>query len=135
MKPFFRRIAPVLALLPLAAAAPGDPIEVDLVKLTSIDWEQGRELPADVRALDGREVAFTGYLFERFQDDRSEVLVVADSCQCSGTPLPHHFVKVSLGEKTRYRGGELSFLGTFSVGEETEDGFVTSLFRLKGGFL
>jgi len=112
----------------------GDPVELDIVKLTSIEWKQGDTLPKWVRELDGKEVVISGFINQRFRDDTDELLIVSDSCQCAGTPLPQHFVEVSLDKKTGYKGGELTFIGTFSAGEVEEDGFVASLFRLDGKF-
>jgi hypothetical protein len=125
----------VLGLFSLGAApAASDPVEVDIVKLTSIDWKQGQELPQWIRDLDGKEVVISGFMFTQFRDETDELLVVGNSCQCSGTPLPQHFVKTKLDKKTTYKGGELTFIGTFRAGEVVEDGFVTSLYRLDGKF-
>ena len=118
----------------LAAPAP-DVIEVDILTLTSIDWQPGDELPKRIRDLDGREVAMTGYMQSQLRRDTRRFSIVGDSCQCTRTPLPHHFIEVTLDEKTGYRPGQLSFIGTLSVGEVVEDGFVTSLYRLDGRFL
>jgi len=124
-----------LGLFATSAAPPRfEPVELDIVKLTSIDWKQGDKLPQWVRDLDGKEVVVSGFIYQRFRDDTDELLIVSNSCQCSGTPLPQHFVQVKLDKKTGYKGGELTFIGTFSAGEETEGGFVTSLFRLDGKF-
>ena len=63
-------------------------------------------------------------------------LLVSNACQCSGSPLVHHFVKVDLGdEMTDFRPGFIEVIGTLSIGEkEDENGFVTSVYRLKGEF-
>jgi hypothetical protein len=125
--------AAVLALGALPVRRP-DPVEVDILKLTSIEWQPGDELPRWIRELDGKEIVISGFMNARFDRDADVVLIVGNSCQCSGTPLPHHFVQVKLDKKTRYRGGELTYAGKLSVGEEREDGFVTSLYRLDGKF-
>lgn len=125
-----------LAVCAAGVAAPApDVIEVDILTLTSIDWEPGGELPKRIRDLDGREIAINGYMQSQLRKDTRKVTIVGDSCQCTGTPMPHHFIQVTLDEKTGYRPGQLSFIGTLSVGEVVEDGFVTSLYRLKGRFL
>ena len=125
----------VAALLSFGATPVDDVIEVDILRLTSIDWEAGKELPKSIRDLNGREIAITGYMQTQLKKDTKTFMIVGDSCQCTGTPLPHHFVQVTLDEKTGYRPGELSFIGKLAVGEELKDGFVTSLYRLEGKFL
>jgi len=124
------------ALTPLALAAPLllETVEVDIQKLTTIDWQQGKELPKEIRDLDGREVVISGYMQSQSVRDTDTILIVSDSCQCTGTPLPHHFVRVKLDKKTNYKPGQLTFTGKLSVGEELEDGFVTSIYRLEGRF-
>ena len=115
-------------------AALEDPVEVDILKLTSIDWQPGQEVPKEIKNLDGRQIVISGYMQTQFRKARKSFLIVADSCQCTGTPLPHHFVKVTLPSATEYKPGQLTFIGTLAVSEEIEDGFVTSLYRLDGEF-
>ena len=123
----------LLSMVSLAGAV-DEAIEVDIRKLTEVDWKEGQELPKEIRELDGKEVVISGYMQEQFQDDRKTFLIVSDSCQCSGTPLPNHFVEITLENETDYRTGQLTFKGKLSVGEKEEDGFVTSLYRLEGSF-
>ena len=125
----------VAALLSFGVAPVDDVIEVDILRLTSIDWEPGKELPKSITDLNGREIAINGYMQSQLKKDVKTFMIVGDSCQCTGTPLPHHFLQVTLDEKTGYRPGELSFIGKLAVGEEVKDGFVTSLYRLEGKFL
>jgi hypothetical protein len=121
---------------PLAVAAPLRlaPVEVDIQKLTSIDYQQGKELPKEIRDLDGKEIVISGYMQSQAVRDTDTILIISDSCQCTGTPLPHHFVRVKLDQKTNYKPGQLTFTGKLAVGEELEDGFVTSIYRLEGRF-
>jgi hypothetical protein len=121
-------------LLALVAAPLASAVEVDIEKLTSVDWQQGKELPKEIRDLDGKEVVISGYMQSDLKKDSDTILIVGNSCQCTGTPLPQHFVRVKLDKETGYRPGQLTFIGTLSVGEELEDGFVTSLYRLEGRF-
>ena len=123
----------LLSMVCLAGAV-DEAIEVDIRKLTEVDWKEGQELPKEIRELDGKEVVISGYMQEQFQDDRKTFLIVSDSCQCSGTPLHNHFVEITLENETDYRTGQLTFKGKLSVGEKEEDGFVTSLYRLEGEF-
>ena len=110
----------LLSMVSLAGAV-DEAIEVDIRKLTEVDWKEGQELPKEIRELDGKEVVISGYMQEQFQDDRKTFLIVSDSCQCSGTPLPNHFVEITLENETDYRTGQLTFKGKLSVGEKEEE--------------
>ncbi|MEM7305346.1 MAG: hypothetical protein AAF682_01685 [Planctomycetota bacterium] len=134
----------LLAFVPLAVGASSpapaaavweDPVEIDILTLVSVDWQQGKELPDKIKRLDGRKVVISGYMQSQFRNATDTFMLVADSCQCTGTPLPNHFVRIKLPQKTDFKPGELSFIGTLSVGEEMKDGFVDSLYRLDGDFL
>ena len=49
--------------------------------------------------------------------------------------MVHHFVQVDLGEaETGPRAGQFEVIGRLSIGERWEDGFCTSVFRLRGRF-
>ncbi len=113
-----------------------DPIELDLTELTGIEWEPGEDLPKSVTKYDKKKVIVGGYMHSSTKKDTSTFLLVSNACQCSGSPLVHHFVRVDLGdEMTDFRPGFIEVIGTLSIGEkEDENGFVTSVYRLKGEF-
>lgn len=134
-----RLLAPLTALLlavPLLGSAPApQPIEIDIVRLTSIEWELGDPLPKWISDISGAEVVIQGYMFGEILEEVDEFYIVSDACQCNGSPRLSHFVQISLESgTTTHRPGMLTFRGTFTAGEEEEDGFVTSLFRLTGDF-
>ena len=108
--------------------------EVDIMTLTSIEWEPGAELPESITELSGKLVLIRGYMHMSITDETSRFPFVSDACQCVGRLMPHHFIDVHLGEDTTDpRPGQFEILGRMNIGERTdEDGFVTSLYRIRG---
>lgn len=132
--------AAILSVTPisvaLGAAAPNDPIEIDMTTLTEFEYEEGMELPEKVAELDGLRVVFEGYMHSETKEDTTTFLVVGDACQCAGTPLINHFVEITLDSgTTSHRPGLITFEGALSVSEEYDDlGLVETLYRLDGNF-
>jgi hypothetical protein len=127
-------LALLLSALP-SAGSPFDPVvEVDILTLTTIDWEPGDPLPEEITALSGQRVLIRGYMHGSIVDDTQRFPLVSDACQCVGVLMPHHFVDVLLEEdETGPIQGQFEVLGRFNVGpREDEDGFVTSVYRLRG---
>lgn len=117
-----------------APTLPADVVEVDIMELTSIDWDEGGELPSWVTELDGKTVLIQGYMHNSVQDETNRFPFVSDVCQCVGRLMPHHFIDVLLPrETTDPLPGSFEVMGRFNVGERRdEDGFVTSLYRMRG---
>lgn len=107
-------------------------IDVDLLELTSIKWRPGQRLPRRVRALDGETIRVSGYMALDTPEGVEHFRLTWDSCNCSGTKV-HHFIKVLLpeGEVTEFNPDEMTLVGKIAVGEEEEDGFTTSVYRLQ----
>ncbi|HJP00848.1 MAG TPA: hypothetical protein QF764_03675 [Planctomycetota bacterium] len=105
-------------------------IEVSIMRLTSIQWRPGARLPDWVRALDGQRVKVVGYMALDTHEGARSFRQTWDQCGCESAKASH-FIEVGLGEKTTgYNPDQITVIGTMSVGEQKEDGFVTSLFRL-----
>ncbi len=123
--------APLLAQdEPPGCAARDEPIEVELVTLTSIDWKPGNEIPEEIRKLDGKRIRINGVMAMGTVEGIDTFQLVSDGCAC-GTTKVHHFVEVTLADDTtEYSPDEITVTGTFSVGEVEEDGFVVSLYRI-----
>lgn len=125
--------APLLgsARLPAPAAlATEDAMEVSLMELTTIDWDPGKKLPKKIEKLGGKKVRLKGFMALDTPEGVSKFRLTYDQCGCSNAKASH-FVEVDLGdEETGYDPAEMTVVGTLSVGEEKEDGFVTSLYRL-----
>jgi hypothetical protein len=134
--------APVAAVATvIAAVAPSgsaavalDAAELDVRDLTTIEWKVGDTLPETITKYDGKRVVIRGYMHQSITDTTTRFPLVADSCQCADTLLPHHFIDVELKRgDTGPIPGEFEVLGKLSIGEVTdEDGFVVTLYRLSG---
>jgi hypothetical protein len=117
--------------LALALDDDDEPIEVDLIELTLIDWQPGKEVPEKIKKLDGKHIRIKGLMAMGTVEGVDTFNLVTSGCSCGTTKL-QHFVKVTLADDvTQFTPDELTLTGVFSVGEEEEDGFVTSLYRLK----
>mgnify|MGYP001251378003 CR=1 FL=1 len=116
----------------VALRAEEEAIELQLEDLQALDWKPGRELPDAIKGLDGKKVVIKGYMNVGTPEGAEEFQLVSDSCGCSGKVKANHFVLVRLeDETTTFNPDRLTVTGTFRVGEEEEDGFVTSLFRFE----
>jgi len=139
----FLTLLPVVllsGLMPGAGAASGpaladddEPIEGDLIRLTTIEYKEGDPLPDDIQELDGKRVYIWGWMAQDTLEGTTEFKLITDQCGCDGPPKVFHFVDVDMGDTViGYRPEKVKVVGTISVGEETdEDGFVTSIYRLE----
>lgn len=139
MKPYLASLYLVLGATAVCASAAGAPrsavaedvIELSILELTSIEWEPGKRLPKKIAGLDGKKVRIKGFMALDTPEGTSSFRLTSDQCGCANAKASH-FVQVDLGDdSTGYDPDERTVEGVFSVGEVTEDGFVTSLFRLK----
>ncbi len=101
------------------------------------EGEELPEIPAEVRAFDGKEVGITGFMnpvrFDR--EGVSEFLLVKDILGCcfGATPRMNHWIRVRMKEGERakfYAYDELTVYGELEVSEELEDGYVMSIYRM-----
>jgi hypothetical protein len=105
--------------------------EIDMNDLTGIEYEEGKPLPDKVMKLDGERVKISGYMDVGTGENAKEFRLASDNCGCNGRKV-HHFVKVKLKDKTvGYSPNVVRVTGTMAVGEEKEDGYVTSIYRLE----
>ncbi len=119
------------AAAPAAAPTVEDPLEVSIEYITSIEYKQGKALPKDILDLDGKTVMITGYMAIGTLEGATVFELVPESCEC-GRSKVQHFIEVSIESGgVTYAPGRVDLTGVFSVGEVEEDGFVTSLYRLK----
>lgn len=101
-------------------------------ELTDIDYEEGDALPEQVLSLNGERVAMAGFLVEA---SYNELLLVQSvwSC-CFGQPPAVHEAVVVLMENEPdddWFDGIVRVVGTLEVGEEREDGYLLSVYRLR----
>lgn len=127
----------VLPAVSLASAPPRAGHErVAWQRLTSFSHAAGDAIPADVGGLDGREVTVVGYVLAgEAQAALTEFLLVESSWTCCFGPPPAvtHVVVVEMAEGVtppREPNIPVALHGRISVGEEREDGHVTSLYRM-----
>ena len=108
-----------------------DPIEVNIAWLTSLDYKPGMKLPEEILALDGKKIQLVGYMAIGTLEGSESFELVPESCEC-GRSKVQHFIDVTMTDDVaRFTPGRITLVGTFSVGEVKEDGFVTSLYRLE----
>ena len=129
----------VIVLMALASSTivPYASLPVDIEDLTRFEWEEGDELPADVKALDETRIDIEGYVhIVEGQSEKIFLLIPDQKCRCQGMPPPNYFVKVYLDEgSVEGASGRVRLTGKLFVSEKYEDGFVTSLYRLRGRFI
>ena len=125
-----------IAPAPAASIQDDEVMDITLEELRDFTYRRGRDLPARIKALDGRRVRVSGFMALGTPEGVEEFNLMNDSCGCDGNTKPHHFVLVQLvGETTTFTPDEITITGTFSVGEEEEDGLITSLFRLEADLI
>lgn len=100
------------------------------------EYTEGMKLPDDVKALHGKKVAIAGYMMalDEVENIREFLLVESLWSCCFGTPPTVNQVLVVRIEGKKgidYTSGPIQIAGILDVGEKVEDGFVTSVYRLK----
>ena len=115
-----------------AARATWDPVDVDLMELVAVDYQQGKKLPKRIRKLDGEEVRLEGYMSIDTQEGDTQFYLTFDSCGCNAAKVNHYIVVTLTDDITRYTPGKIQIEGTLSVGEKLDEfGFVESIYRLE----
>lgn len=104
--------------------------------LGGFEYEEGMVLPNNVRELDGKKIGIAGYMMtlEEVEDIHEFLLVESLWSCCFGTPPEVHqvlVVNVPDERGVEFTTAPILILGEIDVGEEVEDGFVTSLYRVK----
>jgi hypothetical protein len=141
LRPLLRPFVLLSALAGWAAPAISDassplfepPIEIDVMELTDIQWTPGETLPPEVTRYDGKKVVINGYMHGSVTGDVSAFPLVSDACQCTGELQPHHFIQIDLGDgQTGPIPGSFEVIGRLKVGVKKKDGFVESVYRLRG---
>ena len=111
--------------------ADGDVIEVSILRLKNARYRRGRPLPKWIRDLDGKRIRLWGYMAIGTLEGLDKFELVPESCEC-GRSKVNHFVDVQLTDgQTKFIPGRITLTGVFHASEEGEDGFITSLYRLR----
>ncbi len=93
--------------------------------------------PTEVVELAGRRVLIEGYMIPYEYDDRGiySFTLVRDQAQCcfGASPQMNHWISVEMADDGRAEPADLDPIyvkGRFEVGEQVEDGYVTSVYRI-----
>lgn len=91
--------------------------------------------PADVRALDGKQVLMLGFMLplDEVQDMREFLLVSSLWSCCYGTPPDVHGIvrcRMAEGRRVDYQFEPIKLVGRFSVKETREDGYCVDIYQL-----
>ncbi len=109
---------------------------VSWLTLGGFEYKERGPLPEAVSKLNEAKIAILGYMVALEEvEDIHEFLLVESlwSCCFGAVPEIHQvvLVKVPGARGLDLTTGPIQVIGTLSVGEEIEDGFVTSLYRIK----
>jgi hypothetical protein len=122
----------VTALPPFRAPAGHLALKWD--KLKGYEFEPGVPLPPEVLALGAKKVAVNGYMIPLSTEARPKEFVIVASlwdCCFGKPPAINHGIIVSFPQGAEYTDFPVLVIGTMEVGEEREDGEVTSVYRLR----
>lgn len=104
---------------------------ISLLQLRDARYRPGQPLESWITDLEGKYVAIEGYMALGTLEGLTRFELVPEECECGGSKV-NHFVEVTLTEDvTRFKAGRFTIKGIFSAGELEEDGFVTSVYRLR----
>lgn len=103
--------------------------------LGGFEYVEHKPLPETVTAFHGKKVAATGFMMtlEEVEDIHEFLLVESIWSCCFGQPPEVHqvfVIKVPAKKGVEYTSAPIQVAGTLDVGEEVEDGFVISVYRL-----
>lgn len=105
--------------------------EIRWPALRSFTYEENAALPADVEALDGREIGMRGFWLYLEDDEYLFVERLWDA-RSGQPPEVNEAIVVRFAEDRRpLQGCPVIVQGRLSVGEEREDGYVVSLYRMQ----
>ncbi len=104
------------------------------------DDDEELEFPAELKALDGKEISIVGYMIpgEIDQGNVLDFMLVRDLLGCcfGGTPMPDEWIDVTMEEdaEAEYRPYlPMRVTGILTLGgEQDEAGFALGVYRLKG---
>jgi hypothetical protein len=124
----------------LSGALPAGHERVSWNQLGGFPYREGAPLPAEVQALNGRDVAIFGFMLSLGDSERLSELVLVESlwgCCFGSVPEVNQtiLVRVAPDARVEYSAAPQLVSGRLEVGEEREGGFVTSLYRITGARL
>jgi hypothetical protein len=121
-------------LLPLLLHGGQDPVKTSFAVLAGFDWVEGKQLPAEVTAMDAKVVSISGFMQREVPGSGpvEQFLLINDACGCNGTPKLNEIVFCTLpdGVTMDPLPGVVTVTGKIYVGEEKEDGVVIMLYQM-----
>jgi hypothetical protein len=139
-----KELARELLLLAIGVSAGADGINEPLPsgharvtwnQLGGFPYEEGAELPPEVRALGGRDVGIVGFMLTLGDTEQLSELVLVESlwgCCFGSVPEVNQTILVRLlpGTNAEYSAAPQLVSGRLEAGEERQGGFVTSVYRI-----
>jgi hypothetical protein len=126
--------------VPPGADAISEPLPAGHARVTwnqlgGFAYQEGAELPQEVQALGGRNVAIVGFMLTLGSSEQLTEFVLVESlwgCCFGSVPDVHQTIVVRLrpGSNADYSAAPLLVSGRLEAGEEREGGFVTSVYRI-----
>lgn len=109
-----------------------DPVKTSFAVLASFTYEEGMELPGEVKQLDDQVVTISGSMRREVPGSHpvEQFLLVNDACGCTGTPMLNEIVFCAMppGKTTDIKPGIVTLKGRLYVGEQKEEGVVWGLY-------
>jgi hypothetical protein len=119
----------------IAGEVPAGHEKISWNQLGDFPYQPGVPVPAEVRALDGRQVGIFGFMLTLGDPERVTEFVLVESlwgCCFGAVPELNQTILVQLDSQTTaaYSAAPMLVSGRLEVGERGEAGFVTSLYRI-----
>jgi len=96
------------------------------------------QIPKNIKAFDGKKIAIKGFMIPlQFEDNGAKRFILAQfvpACCFGDTINQNQWIDVEMngGKRSKYYSAQaVQIFGTLEVGEELEDGYVSSIYRLK----
>lgn len=119
----------------LPVSLPAGHTKLDWKKLGGFPYQEGGDVPADIRALNGERAGVAGFILTTGESEDMREFILLESlwgCCFGGVPDVNQMIVVRLPAESAfdYTAAPVLVTGTLEVGEEKQGEFVASLYRL-----
>jgi hypothetical protein len=119
----------------MATTLPDGVLKLNWKHMGGFQYVEGGEVPADIRALDGRSVGVPGFILTMGDTENIREFILLESlwgCCFGAVPDVNQTILVRLGSggPIDYTAAPVLVTGKLEVGEERQGGFVASLYRV-----
>lgn len=119
----------------MTTTLPDGVLKLNWKRMGGFQYVEGGELPADIRALDGRSVGVPGFILTMGDTENIREFILLESlwgCCFGAVPDVNQTILVRLGSggPIDYTAAPVLVTGKLEVGEERQGGFVASLYRV-----